>query len=399
MRRVYVAGIAETKREMSPRKDVRTLVFEATSAAVADAGLEIRDIQQMWVARSPATCDQQFALGQVIVDGLGLSGRAACVTIEEGCTASGMSFHDAYLAVASGMYDIVLSAGVTKAGDSLDLFNGYSELGYNPFDSQLGVMLGYADFDGYARKYGVTDDDIYAWYETECWYATRNPLCPMYKRKYLSLEEWRKLPYRAYPLRYGSGIEFADGAAAAILVSEKIAKKLTDTRIFVAGISQKEESSYYPHTLSYGLYQSPDMQPPVEFAMMHSISNRVAWKEALCMAGIAPENLDIVQPHQGAVWLVYNSLDCLGHPDIPFGYGPKWYSEGNAKPGGKLPSGTSAIAKGGYNSGGDALQYVYETVKQLRENAGERQCPMKSYAGAWMVGASLRPVAAVIRRE
>jgi len=254
----------------------------------------------------------------------------------------------------------------------------------------LGIYLGNPDLHGYLRRYKVTDEDLYAWYENEYWYATRNPVGLAYRKSYLSFDEFQRLPYRAFPLRYGLGTTEADGASAVVLNTREFTKR-SDTLISLEAVSHKEESSYYPHSQCEGPTKT-------DFSMMHAKSLSAAWKEAFSIARVSPEQLDVYQAHDAILSICYSHLDSLGHPRIPVGYAPKWFTEGQTKPGGDLPVGTSGCAKSGYTPGADALDYVIENVHQLREEAGERQCPMKNYLAAFSVS-PLRPAVGILWRQ
>jgi acetyl-CoA C-acetyltransferase len=386
-RRVYIQGVGQTLQCPHPDKDMRTLCAEATLEAVQDANIELKDIQAVFVGQFPATTDMQFSTGQIIVDALGIAGAFAVVSTE-GCTASGQAMHNAYLAIASGMYDVVLVLGFSKILSSLDLFDTISECGFGPFDMVTGTGYGRFDIHRYMEDNDVTEDDIDAFRETVHWYSARNPKSWFYGRKYLEKDEYReKVPYEFYPFRFGSwSVRDVEGAAAIILCSDKIAK--SDTRIRIMSSVHKEESSYAPHSL---------YEPGTKYAMLHSRMVIETIKEALSRAKVDATMLDIFQPHEATIATAWSMLDSLGHPDIPLGKAPKWYSEGQAMPGGNLPCNTAGVFRS-YNPGAICLQYTIENVLQLREDAGKRQCTMKRYIAACVVS-PLRPWCLVIGRE
>ena len=397
---VYIIGVGQTKRGFFPRKDVRALIVEATFAALSDAGIDVTDLEHCLVGHYSPALDMQSTMGQIVIDALGLNARSACIHIEEACITSGQALHDGVLAVASGMYDKVLVLGVSKTCDLLSLTNAFAESGYNPFDIQAGIMLGQSEIVPYIEKYHVTEDDIYAWYKTLYWYASRDPVSKCYGKAGLSREQFDALPYIHYPIKvgqYGHDYE-AEGASAIILASEDFAKKQTDTLIRVAGIVLTEESSYYPHMID-GTVSLPDLAKP-EFMTFHSYSVKNAWRKAYRMAKVEPKDFDVFQPHDATIAISWSQLDSIGHPDIPPGNSPKWYTEGQAMPGGKLPCDTSGICKAGYLAGSVALDENIENTHQLREDVKDRtrQCPMKHYV-AGTVTSPGRPLVCITRRE
>lgn len=399
-RSVYILGVGQTKRGFFPRKDVRELIVEATYAALNDAGLDIADIEHVLAGHYASSVDGQLTMGQIVVDALGLSAKVACIHVEEACVTSAQAMHDGILAVASGMYDKVLVLGVTKFCDALSITSAFAESGYNPIDIHPGIMLGHSEVIPYIEKYHITDDDIYAWYKTLYWYASRDPISKVYGKLGLSKKQFAKLPFIHYPIRvgqYGHDYE-SEGASAVILSPEDVVRKQTDTRIRIAGMALLEESSYYPHMID-GTVDAAGIPQP-EFATMHSLSVRNAWKYAFKMAKVDARDLDVFQPHDATLAISWSQLDSLGHPNIPLGHAPKWFTEGEAMPGGKLPCDTAGYCKAGYLPGSIALDENIENVHQLREDVKDksRQCSMKQYVAATVTSPG-RPFACITRRD
>lgn len=400
MKSTYIIGVGQTKRGFFPRKDARELIVEATFAALDDAGLDIPDIEHVLVGHYAPSIDGQLTMGQIVVDALGLSAKVACINVEEACVTSAQAMHDGVLAIASGMFDKVLVLGVTKFCDAFSISSAFAESGYNPFDIHPGIMLGQSEIIPYIEKYHVTDDDIYAWYKTLYWYASRDPISKVYGKSGLSKEQFANLPFIHYPIRvgqYGHDYE-TEGASAVILASEEVARKQTDTLIRVAGMSLLEESSYYPHMIDGTVALSDVPQP--EFMTMHSLSVRNAWGRAFKMAKVEAKDLDVFQPHDATLAISWSQLDALGHPDIPMGHAPEWFTTGQALPGGKLPCDTAGYCKAGYLPGSIALDENIENVHQMRGDVKdrERQCSMKRYIAATVTSPG-RPFACITRRD
>lgn len=394
MEKVYIIGKGQTKRGYFAERDLRSLVAEATFKALDDAHMDISDINQAWLSHYPTTTDMQMTAGQVVVDAIGASARFGCIHIEEACTSGGQAIHDGFMGVASGIYKTGLVIGVGKLLDSFDYLNSFGESGYSPFGDRLGIRLNIrgGSFE-YNRKYNITQDDYASFVELEYFYATKNPVSMIYGQKPRGKEDFFKAPYRFYPDRPGIFPTACDGASAIILANEDVAKQVSKELIRLETVVHVEESSYYSHSLDYSYGTSPK-----PFILFHGHSLEKALKTAFKNAKAKPEELDVIQPHDCTIEVAWSYLDTMEHPDIPKGYGPKFISEGQCLPGGRLPALTTGSMKGGQPRGAIALDYVIENCYQLLNQAQERQVPLKNYVAASGTSPE-RPTVVIIRRE
>jgi len=163
MRRVAIVGIGYTKIGEHWGRSLRDLFVEAALKAMDDAGVERVDALYVGNMMS-ASLQEQEHLGALLAGDIGLSGIPAC-KVEAACASGGMSIHQAYLAVASGEYDIVMAAGVEKMTDRLTpevtlslamaedreyvIFSGATFVGLNALLHRL-----------YMHKYGAEPEDI-----------------------------------------------------------------------------------------------------------------------------------------------------------------------------------------------------------------------------------------------
>lgn len=394
MKKVYVIGKGQTKRGYFPERDIRSLVAEATFKALDDAHLDISEIGQGWLSHYPTTTDMQMTAGQVVIDAIGASAKFGCIHIEEACNSSGQAIHDAFLGVASGIYNTGLIMGVAKMQDSFDYLNCFGETSFNPFLDKLGIRLNIRGGNaGYYMKYDIDQEDFASFVEVQSFYATKNPVSMVYGQKPLTKEDYYRIPYRFYPDRPGVYPPGCDGASAIILANEDVAKQVSNELIQIQTVVHIEESSYYSHVMDYSYGASPK-----PFPTFHSNSLERAFKRAFMNAKAKPEQLDVFQPHDCTIDIAWSYMDTLGHPDIPKGYGPKFISKGECYPGGKLPAFTCGTVRGGQPRGPIHLDYVIENCYQLLGQAQERQVPLKNYLAA--SGTSpMRPTIVIVRRE
>jgi acetyl-CoA C-acetyltransferase len=397
--KAYIIGHGQTKCGFYAKRDARSLISEAYTKALAYSGIDPREIRQMWLSQYPLQCDLQSTFGQVAIEAVGLGSRIGCICIEQACASGGQAIHDASLAIESGRYDCVLLVGFAKMTDTMRKgerpglvrapIGPFEESGFNPFYSHSGLVLsepgGHAD---YMRAY-VTAEDIAAWNVLEYWYATKHPNSICYGEPIPSKDEL---------VAMGGGPRDCvgcDGASAVILGSREFAQAHTDKLIHIAGVAHKTESSYYAKMLDYGYGGDAPRQMTGTVFYSHSAEN--AWKECFEWAGAAPGDLDLVNA-PAPVHVTYSHLEAMGHPLIPNGRAPKWFTEGEAYPGGKLPACTLGEARFGEPRGALGVNFLIEAYMQLKEECGEWQVPLRHGFAAGCLSPA-RPVVFILRRE
>lgn len=397
MRDVYILGVGQTKRGWWPRRSLGSLAAEAAWAAVDDARIEMTQIEQGWFGHYNPSASQQTTCGQVVVEAIGMSSKAGVRNVEHACATGGIALHDARLAIASGVYNTVLAFAAAKTHDSQLARNTNENISYDAFSVNRGVMIGHSDFEGYCKKFGIGDKEIYGWYELEYWNAIRNPISICYRdaKGFLSFDQYCDLPTNYWwsaPIRFGAGSTSVDGASAIVLGTKEAAKRSGKPLVKIAGMGFFNESPYYPHS-----YRD------VEFEMMTCPSVRNSFNHAIKEAGIRASDVELYQPHANTPYITASHLDAflpMFDPEIPYGYSLKWYSSGEARKGGRLPLNTSGTAKCGYIMAANFLDNNIENVRQLRGEAIEPERQLQFRKGIAMASVSPeRTIVSILRRE
>ena len=148
-----------------------------------------------------------------------------------------------------------------------------------------------------------------------------------------------------------------DGSAAAVLVSEKKAKELGMER------AVKVKAS----VITSDPYQERDLVMPDV-----NTCTRKAAKEAYEMAGVGPEDIDLVELHDcfaTAEMLHYENLGLCKDGDAG-----RMIDEGEVALGGRVPVNVSGgLLSKGHPLGATGIANIYEVSTHLRGEAGERQ--------------------------
>jgi len=226
----------------------------------------------------------------------------------------------------------------------------------------------------YMMKYGATTDDFALVAYKNHRNAFLNPKARFYKRE-VTLKQIKKSPVVASPLRLFDCSLSVNGAAAAILTKDK-------TDVEIAG------SSFYVDRLS--AFESPDMTTWE--------ASRLASEEAYRQAGISPSDIDIAELHDA-----FTPVELISYEDLGFckkGEGKDMIRKGVTNIDGKLPVNTSGGLKAkGHPITATGIAQVYELVKQIRNQAGERQVSDVKYALAHNIGGAGSSISVHVLRK
>lgn len=414
MRRVAIAGVGITPRNRAhmanaDRMSWKRYVADAAYDAIAnvDKGLDPKDIQYIIVNYHGESSLESGGIGPIVSDVLGMH-PVGVTALCANCVGAGVSAHDAYGLVASGMYDRVLVVGFDKRWDLLNFGDKRAIGGDGDYDAGFGfdhMQLQTLLQSIYYKKYGVRKvlDALVTYRMQMYWYANRNPKsalygvpCPIRSKKELmdrwelepgsgeiDPEFWKRLP-AAPPV---------EGASAFIVVPASEAKQYTDAPIYIDGISYKCNS----HLLSSQMYYPvPDLAgyDAGDFA-----AAQVAVEEAYRMAKVKPEAVNFGELFESHVTSLIPTLEAT--QVAPKGKAIDFVIEGQTGLDGKFPVGTDGGRGGfGVTSGSNQSDGIYEAVVQMRGQAGERQIP-KADVGVvvGMQGEMASSAALVLRRN
>ncbi|MFC1803926.1 hypothetical protein ACFL0D_08190 [Thermoproteota archaeon] len=175
----------------------------------------------------------------------------------------------------------------------------------------------------------------------------------------------------AEPLRLFDCCPISDGAAVIVLASVEVAKKYTDTPVFVAGIGQASDTMA--------------LHDRAELTSLRA--TKIASKQAYDMAGIGPKDVSFACVHD-----CFTSAEMIATEDLGFfkpGEGGKAASDGRTSIRGEKPINTDGGLKAkGHPVGATGAAMVVEMFMQLREQAGDRQVADAEYGLAHNVGAT-----------
>ena len=350
---VYILGVDMIKFGRFPDRSVPNIGAEAALMALDDAGLSIEDMQALYCGNLGQSSGM---VGQRILQEIGQTGIPV-VNCANACATGATAFREAWTSIKAGLYDVVLAVGVEQMGKGL-LGGGGAGKGI-PKEGLLGsgtmpAVFAEAGME-HARKYGTTFEQFAKISVKNHHHSTMNPKA-MYRIE-TPLEEVMNAEMISYPNSKLMCSVNVDGSAAAVLVSEKKAKELGMERAVRVKAS----------VITSDPYQERDLVMPDV-----NTCTRKAAKEAYEMAGIGPEDLDLVELHDcfaTAEMLHYENLGLCED-----GEAGRMIDEGEVALGGKIPVNVSGgLLSKGHPLGATGIANIYEVCTHLRGEAGERQ--------------------------
>ncbi len=356
MRRVAVIGTGHTKFMFSSPKTSLELLAEASMEAILKSNLKPKDIQAVYIGNVLGDFSEgQGMVQSFLADDIGCF-HVPAMRFEGACASATMAIRDAYLWVASGFYDIVLAGGTERAtamGTALAT-RTFAMFGDSRYEYPAGFtfpgvfgMLAHL----YSHKYGIPltrlKEQMAMVSVQSHYYGAKNPKAQFQKE--ITIEQVLNSFMVTSPLQLQDCCPFSDGAAAVILASEDVARKLTDKPVFIAGVGKASSgkiSSQYKYL------------PRIR-------AREIAVKQAYDMAGVGPADIDVCELHDCFSIASIIAVESLGFAE--FGKGGELWEKGEARIGGKIPINISGGLKSkGHPIGATGASQVAEIVAQLR---------------------------------
>lgn len=413
MRPVAIAGVNMTTFGVSQKTQVE-MFAEAATDAINESNLRLKDVQALYVGNADGNVEEgQGVIAAMCAADIGLQGLPA-MRFEGACSSSTIAIINAFVWVASGLYDIVLAGGTERQRVmSTPLATRVMSFGiHSRYEAPTGLS-----FPGifammahlYAKKYGIP---LLKLKEAMAMVAikahkngAKNPKAqfqftirdrmtkvqadakakgkpvPTWRNELEFLSDLEANPMVASPLQVFDCCPISDGAAAVVVTSADIARKLTNKPVLIVGIGQGSSGSVCS--------QKDITRIP---------ARELSAKRAYDMAGIMPNDIDVCELH-----------DCFTIAEIVASEGLGFFKPGEAYQavlkgdtdiGGKIPINPSGGIKAkGHPVGATGAAQVYEIVKQLRGECGPRQVAGAKIGMTDTMGGSFASIAHIIMKR
>ncbi|MBX3024505.1 thiolase family protein [bacterium] len=364
MRDVFVIGVGMIKFGRYRDKDVHELAGEAARLALADAGMTINDVELL---ASGNLLQAGNMIGQRIMQQIGQTGIPV-VNVANACATGSSAFREAYVAVGSGEYDVAMAVGSEQMGKAGLLGGGGSGESVEGIlgSGLMPAVFGMAGVE-HMRTWGTTPEHFAKVSVKNHRHSTKNPLS-QYQVE-VSLEDVMNARMVAYPNTLYMCCPTGDGAAAAIVCSQEMAKKFGRKAVKVA-CSVLTSDPWTPRDLTM-----PDVNTLTRNAA------RIAYERA----GVGPDDLDLVELHDcfaTAELLHYENLGLCAEGEAGRAVDEGWFEHG-----GRTPVNVSGgLLSKGHPLGATGVANIYEIVTHLRGEAGDRQVANATVGLAHVIG-------------
>ncbi len=374
MRGVSIIGVGKTKFGVFPDRSLKSLIAEASKKALLDAKVDASMIQAFYLGNFAATgFNNQNHVAAYAATAIGLP-NIPCTRTEAACASSGAALREAVIAVASGLYDLVLVGGVEKM-NSVDTprvteylaqaadWETEAKLGAT-FPSMFALMA-----TRHMHQYGTRREHLSMVAVKNHANGAKNPDAHMQKE--ITLEKAMNSVMVAEPLNLYDCSLITDGAAAVVVCASELAAEHTEIPVDIVGHGQASDL--------FCMYQKKDI---TRFE-----ATAAAGRRAYEMAKMAPHDVDVVEVHD-----CFTIAEIIALEDLGFckkGQGGPFTYEGMTVLKGKIPVNTSGGLKSkGHPVGATGVAQIAELVLQLRDQAGARQVPDAEVALAHNLGGS-----------
>lgn len=364
---VYIVGVDMIKFGRFPDKTVPQIGAQAALMALDDCGLTIQDMQALY---SGNLGQASGMVGQRILQEIGQTGIPV-VNVANACATGATAFREAWASIKAGLYDCVLAVGVEQMGKGL--LGGAGGATGIPREGLLGSSTMPAVFAEagmeHTRKYGTTFEQFAKVSVKNHHHSTLNPKA-MYQIE-TPLETVMNAEMISYPNTKLMCSVNVDGSAASVLCSEKKVKELG-----LMGRAVKIRAS----VMASDPWQERDLVMPDV-----NSCTRKAVAEAYEMAGIGPEDINLVELHDcfaTAEILHYENLGLCGD-----GEAGRMIDEGEVALGGRVPVNVSGgLLSKGHPLGATGIANIYEISTHLRGEAGARQVEGARFGMTHVIG-------------
>jgi len=356
--RVAVVGVGQTAFTRSCGVSIRELCFEAFKEAMEDAGnLSTKDIDASIVCSAPEY-DKQRSPSGLIAEYLGLNPKPTFLA-EAICASSSVGTRIGWSFIRSGLHQVVAVIGfqkmseLTSAESQERMLRGGDIMWESPFGAMMPAY--YAMFArAHMNQYGTTEEQLAKVKVKSSKYSVMNPKA-MYQKE-VTLEKALKSRVITSPLKLFDCCANADGASCMILAGEDVAKKITDTPVWITGLGLGSASMSLT-----GRKTVSSLSCAVE-----------AGKQAYGMAELKPDDIDIAEVHD-----CFTIAEIMAYEDLGFckrGEGGKLIADEETYIGGRIPVNVDGgLLSKGHPIGATGGSQIRTIVLQLRGDAGKTQ--------------------------
>jgi acetyl-CoA C-acetyltransferase len=357
-----IVGIGEVPTGMYPERSLIEAAVTVSEMAIEDAGIgkeEIDTVIPIIVVADPVDNANMVCSWLVEEMGMGRTCKANFVCASGG-SSSANSLKTAIGLVLTGQAKAVLVVHSDRLGTGLDMAAAIQQFAVVSISQEYEAPFGFSQLalagflqQSYMHDTGTTERQIASVVETLRKWAALNPNAML--REIRTADDVLASEIISSPVRKRMMNKLADGASAFIVTSAERARELTDKPAYILGIGSRCTN----FTVTEGQGDMFETWKP-------------AADDAYAMAGIGPEDIDVAELYDAFPTFLLITLELLGLCER--GEAGRFFEEGHAAPGGKLPVSTNgAMMAQGHTGAGGGMAVLVEAARQIMGKAGERQ--------------------------
>lgn len=385
MNKAYLIGAFSTRFAKRPDDSVKALTREVLAGVLRDAGdLDSGELESCWFGNCGMWLDGQGSVrGQVALSPLVGEGlfpeRVPVTNVEGGCASGSLALNGAWKDVLAGVADISIAIGVEKTfySGAPEKTQRLMEGGIDQYDPEVWQQYYAAAGDVSGKPFQPGPDrtvfmDTYAMqaaHHMQRFGTTQHQLAVAAAKSHCNGALNPRAQYQfemtvaqvladreiSHPLTRSMCAPIGDGAAAAVVVSDRVYRRLPprvkERAILILGSA-----------LSGGKYRRLE-EPGL---------SRTAAQKAYQQAGVGPDDIDVAEVHDATSFCEIYQAEMLGF--CAEGEGGNFIEQGLAHIGGRTPINTSGgLVSKGHPVGATGLSMIAELTEQLRGESGPRQ--------------------------
>jgi acetyl-CoA C-acetyltransferase len=382
-----IVGWAHTPFGKLEGETVESLVVRVANGALADAGIEAKDVDEIVLGHFNAGFSaQDFTASLVLQASPDLRFKRA-LRVENACATGSAAVHQGLKSIAAKAARVVLVVGVEQMTTTPGPEIGKNLLKASYVREEADIEGGFAGIFGkiaglYFQRWGDQSDALAMIAAKNHKNGVGNPYAQL--RKDLGFEFCRnpsdKNPLVAGPLKRTDCSLVSDGAAALVLADVETALQLNKAIAFRAAAHVQ------------------DFLPMSKRDILKFEGCELAWKQALADAGIKLGDLSLVETHDCFTVAELIEYEAMGL--VPEGQGARAIKEGWTQKDGKLPVNPSGGLKAkGHPIGATGVSMHALCAMQLVGTAGDIQVRGAKLAGIFnMGGAAVANYVSVLER-
>jgi acetyl-CoA acetyltransferase len=367
-RRIAVAGVYEHPTRKAPDKTEFQIMAESARGALADCGLELKDVDALFGASMTMGAMGIVSLAEYLnvkprfLDGTNIGGSSFVAHVAH----AGAAIHAGLCEVALILYGSTAASNAMAIGTGL---GGGRDAGAS-FVSPYGLTTvgSYALVaQRHMHRYGTKAEQLAEIAVTMRRHAALNPAAKM--RKPITVDDVLSSRMISRPLHLLDCCIISDGGGALVVTSAARARDLAKPPVVVLGCGE---------AVCHQELGAPDLL---------TIAAKQSGAQALAMAGVSHDDIDFAMIYDSFTITVLATLENLGF--CKPGEGGAFVENGRIGLGGALPLNPDGGGLSSNHPGMRGIFLVIEAVKQLRGECGERQVADARIALAHGTGGTL----------